>query len=69
MKKFSNVYDCVEIKLFSGLKISSKYIPLKESKSNLCKSGNINSDTLLHLNAKFSKDFRNKINRLHKENK
>lgn len=69
LKKFSNVYDYVEIKLFSGLKLSSKYISSKDSKSNLCKNGNIKSDELLYLDAQFSKDFKNKINRLHKEYK
>lgn len=67
LEKFGNSYDCVEIKLFPGLKISSKYISSKDSKLSLCKSGNIKSDTLLYLNSDFSKNFKNEIYDIHRK--
>lgn len=62
--KFSDSDDYVEIKLFPGLKVTSKYIPLEQSKSNLDIS---NVDFVLSLNASFSDRFRNEVRNLHKE--
>lgn len=59
----------MEIKLFPGLKISSKYVSSKDSKLSLCKSGNIKSDTLLYLNSDFSQNFKKEIYEYHKEYK
>lgn len=67
MDKFGNEHEYVEIKLFPGLKISSKYIPSKESNLNLCKNGNIKSETLLYLNSDFSKNFKNEIYKIHRK--
>ena len=66
-EKFSDSDDYVEIKLFPGLKITSKFIPSEQSGSNLFNSGHIYSKTLLNLSANFSKDFKNKIHELHKK--
>ena len=62
--KFSDSDDYVEIKLFPGLKVTSKYIPPEQSKSNLDIS---NVDFVLSLNASFSDRFRNEVRNLHKE--
>lgn len=67
LEKFGNRYDCVEIKLFPGLKISSKYISSKDSNLSLCKSGDIKSDMLLYLNSDFSKNFKNEIYNIHRK--
>lgn len=64
--KFSDSDDYVEIKLFPGLKVTSKYIPPEQSKSNLDIS---NVDFVLSLNASFSDRFRNEVRNLHKEYK
>lgn len=48
----------VEIRLFSGLKISSQYLPRECSKSNLNISG---SGYILRLNAQFSDHFRKEL--------
>lgn len=61
--------DNVEIKLFSGLKITSQFIPPEQSKSNLYKDGHIASGDALRLSAVFSKDFKNKVRALHKHYK
>lgn len=64
--KFSDEDDFVEIKLFPGLKVTSKFAPIEQSNSNLCNSGHIKSKTILNLSAKFSDDFRKRIHKLHK---
>ena len=56
--KFSDSNNYVEIKLFPGLKVTSKYIPPEQFTSNL---GISNMDSVLMLNAEFSKNFKNKI--------
>ena len=64
--KFSDSDDYVEIKLFPGLKVTSKYIPPEQSKSNLDIS---HVDFVLSLNASFSDRFRNEVRNLHKEHR
>lgn len=59
---FSDSDDYVEIKLFPGLKIASKYIPPEQSKSNLDISG---LDFVLSLSATFSDYFKKEIRYLH----
>ena len=61
--KFSDSDDYVEIKLFPGLKVTSRYIPPEQSKSNLDIS---NLDFILSLNATFSDRFRKEIREKHK---
>lgn len=65
--KFSDKDDYVEIKLFPGLKVTSRFIPSEQSGLNLYDSGHISSKTLLNLSASFSKDFKNKIHELHRQ--
>ena len=60
--KFSDSNDYVEIKLFPGLKVTSRYIPPEQFTSNL---GISNMDSVLMLNAEFSKNFKNKIKEQH----
>lgn len=60
--KFSDKDNYVEIKLFSGLKVTSRYIPPEESKSNLDIS---KLEYVLRLNATFSDRFRKDIRVLH----
>ena len=60
--KFSDSDDYVEIKLFPGLKVTSRYIPPEQFTSNL---GISNMDSVLMLNAEFSKNFKNKIKEQH----
>lgn len=64
--KFSDSDDYVEIKLFPGLKVTSRYIPLEQFTSNL---GISNMDSVLMLNAEFSKNFKNKIKEQHNTDK
>lgn len=54
-----------EIKIFPGLKVTSKYISTEQSKLNLCKNGTINSGYLLYLNGEFSNRFKNEIKQIH----
>ena len=61
--KFSDSDDYVEIKLFPGLKVTSRYIQPEQSKSNLDIS---NLDFILSLNAAFSDRFRKEIREKHK---
>ena len=61
--KFGDSDDYVEIKLFPGLKVTSRYIPPEQSKSNLDIS---NLDFILSLNATFSDRFRKEIREKHK---
>ena len=59
--KFSDKDKYVEIKLFPGLKVTSRYIPLEQSSLNLCNNGMITSDYLLYLDGEFSNRFKNEI--------
>lgn len=64
--KFSDKDKYVEIKLFPGLKVTSRYIPLEQSSLNLCNNGMIASDYLLYLDGEFSNRFKNEIKEQHK---
>ena len=64
--KFSDSDDYVEIKLFPGLKVTSRYISPEQFTSNL---GISNMDSVLMLNAEFSKNFKNKIKEQHNVDK
>ena len=64
--KFSDKDKYVEIKLFPGLKVTSRYIPLEQSSLNLCNNGMITSDYLLYLDGEFSNRFKTEINEKHK---
>lgn len=64
--KFSDSDDYVEIKLFPGLKVTSRYIPLEQFTSNL---GISNMNSVLMLDAEFSKNFKNKIKEQHNTDK
>ena len=59
--KFSDSDDYVEIKLFPGLKVTSRYIPLEQSKSNL----NLKNNSILSITSVFTDDFRKKVRELH----
>lgn len=61
--KFSDWDDYVEIKLFPGLKVTSRFMPSEHSVS---KRLNINSEESLFLSASFSDNFRKKIREQHK---
>ena len=56
--KLSDRNDSIEMKLFPGLKITSRYIPLEQSKSNL---NNINSDSIWNLSVYFTDSFKRKV--------
>ena len=64
--KFSDKDKYAEIKLFPGLKVTSRYIPLEQSSLNLCNNGMITSDYLLYLDGEFSNRFKNEIKEKHK---
>lgn len=64
--KFSDSDKYVEIKLFPGLKVTSRYIPPEQFVSNL---GISDMDSVLILNAEFSKNFKEKIKELHNHNR
>ena len=64
--KFSDKDKYVEIKLFPGLKVTSRYIPLEQSSLNLCNNGMITSDYLLYLDGEFSNRFKNEMKEKHK---
>ncbi len=66
--KFSDQNKFVEIKLFPGLKVSSKYLSPEQSKSNLT-SNITNVDYVLNLSSTFTDDFRKKVRELHNEHK
>lgn len=53
----------VKIKFIPGLTISSEFIPMEKSVSNL--SEYINSSDVLRLSGNFSKRFRNDLRKLH----
>ena len=52
-----------KIKFFPGLTLSSEFIPIEKSISNL--NDNIKSDNVLRLSANFSKRFKNDLRQLH----
>ena len=60
--KFSDKDDYVELKLFPGLKVTSRYIPSEQSVS---KRLNINSNYSIFMSAVFTDDFRQKVRELH----
>lgn len=62
--KFSDSDNCVEIKLFPGLKVTSRFIPSEQS---ISKRLNIDSEESLFLSASFTDDFRKKIRQQHKK--
>lgn len=59
--KFSDSDEYVEIKLFPGLKVTSRYIPPEQSKSNL----NLKNSSILSITSVFTDDFRKKVRKLH----
>lgn len=61
--KFSESNNPIELKLFPGLKVSSRYLSPEESKSNLKLQ---NTEHFLSLTSTFTDDFRKKIRELHK---
>lgn len=56
-----------ELKIFPGLKVTSRYIPTEQSNLNFCNNGTINSDFLLYLDGEFSHRFKEEIKQLHKK--
>ena len=62
--KFSDKDDYVELKLFPGLKVTSRYIPSEQSVS---KRLNINSNYSIFMSAVFTDDFRKKVRELHNQ--
>lgn len=64
--KFSDSNNYVEIKLFPGLKVTSRYIPPEQSKSNLCNKIR-KLDYVLNLSSNFTDDFRKKVRELHNQ--
>ena len=64
--KISDECDYVELKIFPGLIVTSKYIPCEQSKSNLVLDG---SDLVLSLSVKFTDYFKRQIKKLHKDKK
>lgn len=63
-EKFSNIDDYIEIKLFPGLKVTSKYV---SSNNSVSKRLNIKSDYSIFMSAIFTDDFRKKVRELHKK--
>ena len=61
--KVSDSNNYVEIKLFPGLKVTSRFIP---SEQTVSKRLNIDSEESLFLTASFTDDFRKKIRKQHK---
>ena len=62
--KFSDKDEYVEIKLFPGLKVTSRYIPTEQFKSNL----NIaKTNCILRLDAVFSHRFKESVRFLHEK--
>ena len=60
--KFSDKDRYVEIKLFPGLKVTSKYITPEQSRSNLNLQ---NTKYIIRLSAVFTDDFKKNIRKLH----
>ena len=63
--KFSDMDNYVEIKLFPGLKVTSKCVPSEQYNSNL-KNVNIPSDHVLKLSVYFTHDYKRKIRETYK---
>lgn len=63
-EKFSGVDGSVELKIFPGLKVSSKYIPSAQSVSRRL---SIESDYSIFMSAVFTDDFRKKVRKSHKK--
>ena len=57
--KFSDIND-MEIKIFPGLKVTSKHIPLEQFNTNL-KNVNMTSDSVLKVSAYFTDNFKKEI--------
>ncbi len=64
-EKFSDEDRFVEMKLFPGLKITSRYVPAEQSNSNL--SAYLKSSDMLLLSAEFSRRFKDSVRSLHKD--
>lgn len=64
-EKLSDRDNNSEIKIFPGLKVSSRYIPAEQSNLNLCNNGTIKTDYLLYLNGEFSNRFKREIKQAH----
>lgn len=60
IEKFSGAEDSVELKIFPGLKVSSKHIPSAQSVSRRL---GIESDFSIFMSAVFTDDFRKKVRR------
>ncbi len=60
--KFSDKDNYVELKLFPGLKVTSRYIPSEQSVS---KRLSISSNYSIFMSAVFTDDFRKKVRELH----
>lgn len=60
--KFSDSDNYVEMKLFPGLKVTSKFI---SSEQTVSKNLNIKSEESLFLSAFFTDDFRKKVRKQH----
>lgn len=63
--KFSDLDEDVDIKLFPGLKVTSRYIPLKQSNLKPCNNGKVTSNYSLYLNVEFSDRFKKEIKEMH----
>lgn len=61
-EKFSDDDNFVELKLFPGLKVTSRYIPSEQSVTNRL---NTNSDYSIFMSSVFSDDFRKKVRQIH----
>lgn len=61
--KFGDRNNYVEIKLFPGLKVTSRFIPFEQAQSNL--KGYINNHDMLFLSADFSRNFKDSVKELH----
>lgn len=62
--KFSDSDNFVELKLFPGLKVTSRYIPSEQSVTNRL---NTNSDYSIFMSSVFTDDFRKKVRSLRKK--
>ena len=63
--KFSDLDEYVEIKLFPGLKVTSRYIPFEQSNLKPCNSNKIKSNYSLYLNGEFGDRFKDEIKEKH----
>lgn len=55
------------MKIFPGLKVTSKYIPVEQSNHSLCNSGAIDADFLVYLSGELSHRFKGEIKQLYKD--